>query len=239
MPRWGHGDRIRADEIPVRLHDVATGVAIGVSLLKGASQSEAAVGPTYPRALALFEDSLAQLRTLTAATAADSRRHRSPSRLVDSIEAEATRLQIRIDLDINGQEGWLAPDMANLVLLVIREGLRNISRHSGSSACKVEIDLASCPFSVRVRDWGSGRPAGGMTGSGIQLLQRMAADVGCELGVASQPGLGTDLVLNGPLCNCHRTPSVAEISVQAKLSSRADEQTATHANHTLGGGQKR
>ena len=238
MPHWGHGDRVRADEIPVRLHDVATGLAIGISLLKG---MPAPLGmdtaPANLQAVALLEDSLAQLRWLTAATAGGSSWHKPRPHLADSIQREALRLRIRLELDLRGKEDWLAPNLADLILLVSREALRNVRRHAGASACKITIDLASCPFSVRIRDWGAGLGEGARVGGGIQLLQRMAADMGCELGVASQPGLGTDLVLDGPLCTRDRATTSIGIGASADSNSRVAEPTPEHAEHMAHGGQ--
>jgi nitrate/nitrite-specific signal transduction histidine kinase len=157
MPHWGHGDRVRADEIPVRLHDVATSLAIGISLLKS---GPAPLGMDTARGtlqvLALLEDSLAQLRTVTAATAGGSTWQKSRPQLAESIRREASRLRIRLELDLSGKEDRLAPNLADMIVLVSREGLRNVRRHAGASACKITIHLESCPFSVRIRDWGAG-----------------------------------------------------------------------------------
>ena len=238
MPHWGHGDRVRADEIPVLLHDVATSLAIGISLLKS---GPAPLGMDTARgtlqALALLEDSLSQLRTLTAATAGGSTWQKSRPHLAESIQREALRLRVRLELDLKGKEDWLAPNLSDLILLVSREGLRNVRRHSGASVCKITIDLASCPFSVRIRDWGAGLGEGARVGGGIQLLQRMAADIGCELGVASQPGFGTDLVLVGPLCTRDRATTPIGIGASADSNSRVAGLTPEHTEHTADGGQ--
>lgn len=237
MPRWGNGDRIRADEVPVRLHDVATGLAIGIGLLKGAPTHLGADTVSGSlEALALFEDSLAQLRALTAATAGGNAWQRSRPQIAESIRREASRLRVRMELELRGKEEWLAPNLADLILLVSREGLRNVRRHSGVSTGTITIDLASCPFSVRIRDWGAGLPEGARLG-GIELLERLAADVGCELGVTSQPGLGTDIVLVGPLCARDRATAPIGVSASPDSNSRADDLTPEHAEHTAHRGQ--
>jgi len=238
MPHWGHGDRVRADEIPVRLHDVATGLAIGISLLKGMpAPLGMETAPANLQAVALLEDSLAQLRWLTAATAGGSSWHKPRPHLAESIRREASRLRIRLELDLSGKEDWLAPNLADLILLVSREGLRNVRRHAGASACKITIDLESCPFSVRIRDWGAGLGEGARVGGGIQLLQRMAADIGCELGVASQPALGTELVLVGPLCTRDRATTPIGVGASADSNAREAELTPEHEEHMAHDGQ--
>ncbi len=237
MPR--HGDRVRTDEIPARLHDVATGLAIGISLLRSAPAHPGmdTAPSNAPQALGLLEDSLAQLRVLTAATSGGSSWRKSRPQLAESIQREALRLSIRLELDLRGKEDWLAPNLADMILLVSREGLRNVWRHAGASTCKITIDLTNCPFSVRIRDWGAGLPEGAHVGGGIQLLQRMAADIGCELGVASQPGLGTDLVLVGPLCTRDRAVAPAGVGPSAEANSRVADLTAEHEEHTTHGCQ--
>jgi signal transduction histidine kinase len=72
-----------------------------------------------------------------------------------------------------------------------------VRRHSGTRACRIELDLSSCPFTFRARDWGAGLAAGGQSGHGLELLSELADWLGCQLVVASQPGLGTDLVVYG------------------------------------------
>jgi nitrate/nitrite-specific signal transduction histidine kinase len=236
MPRWGQNNRVRADEMPVRLHDIATGLAVGISLLKTAPAPAGIDSkPGNQQAMALLEGSLAQLRMLTAAIAAGGSRPRSRPQLAESIRREAVRLRIRLELDLRGNEDWLAPSLADLILLVTREGLRNVWRHAGASDCRITIDLTSCPLSVRIRDWGAGLPEEAGVGRGMQLLERMAADMGCDLGLASQPGLGTELVLVGPVCPRDRATTPAGIG--ADSNSRASELTAEHAEHTAHGGQ--
>ncbi len=238
MSRRHHGDRIRAEEMPVRLHDLATGLAISASLLKGQlDQAGPEARSTGLRALGLVEDSMAQLRTLTAAVARDTHWGRSRPRLEESIRGEASRLKIRLDIKLSGEETWLAPNLADLILLLSREGLRNVRRHAGTSACKIAIDLTNCPFSVRISDWGAGLTSGAKAGGGIQLLQQLASDMGCQLGVASQPGLGTDLVLVGPLCQRERADARMRALPGRARSSQGAERTPGDGERTAVAGQ--
>jgi nitrate/nitrite-specific signal transduction histidine kinase len=237
MPRWGQHNRVRADEMPVRLHDVATGLAVGISLLKAAPAPQGIDARSgNQQAMALLEGSLAQLRMLTAATSAGGSRPRSRPQLAESLRREAVRLRIRLELDLRGNEDWLAPNLADMILLVTHEGLRNVWRHAGASDCRIAINLTTCPFSVRIRDWGAGLPEA-MVGRGIQLLERMAADMGCSLDLTSQPGLGTELVLVGPVCPRDRRTTPAGVGMSANPNSGASELTVEHAKHTAHGGQ--
>jgi len=62
------------------------------------------------------------------------------------------------------------------------------------------VDLSACPFVLWARDWGAGIRPGSQVGKGIVTLRALAASMGCELVIGSQPGLGTELVLTGPRC---------------------------------------
>ena len=232
MPRSATRDReLRPAEIPARLHDVATGLAIGIGLLKGRGDRSEAAPAIGVRALALVEDSLAELRKLIAATAGESIRHRPRPSLAESIKQEAQRLKIRLKLDVRGNEYWLAPNHTDLILLVAREGLRNVSRHAGTAACQIAIELTTCPFEMTVRDWGAGLAATEAAGSGIRILKEMATGMGCDLAVASRPGLGAELVLVGPACAKDRNPQAAR--------SAGAERAPTDAERAAGGGQIR
>ena len=222
VPRWGVGDgKLGLEELPVRLHDVATGLAIGIGLLKGRGDRGEAGLATGVRALALVEDSLAELRKLIAATSGGSIRRRSGPSLAESIKQEAQLLKIRLELDVRGNEYWLAPNHTDLILLVGREGLRNVSRHAGTAACQIAIELTTCPFEMTVRDWGAGVTATEAVGSGIRMLKEMATGMGCDLAVASKPGLGAELVLVGPPCAKDR---IREPRDQPALSGRQPTQ---------------
>lgn len=228
--------RLRADEIPVRLHDVATGLAIGIGLLKVVPHAGVAGRKKEgERAVTLLEDSLTQLRTLIAATARSSGRHSPPRELLDSIRREANRLKIRLQLHLEGSESWLGSNQEELIFLVAREGLRNVSRHAGTAACQIAIDLTTCPFEMRIRDWGAGLSATSQAGSGITLLRQLASGMGCELGVASHPGLGTELVLVGPTCAKDRDVYMRE--QQGPGNSGAIDPTPPDGEPAAEGGQ--
>src|SRR2546423_272401 len=69
--------------------------------------------------------------------------------------------------------------------------------HDGTAACRIELDLASDPFTFRARDWGAGIIAGSDRGHGLVLLEELADWLGCHLVVTSQPGLGVEVLIWG------------------------------------------
>ncbi len=197
------GRRYDAAELAARLHEVSTGMAIGIALLKGSSNEEAAVNAGPIRAL--LETSLTDLRRMTAAIAEGAARSSADTSVPDCLSAEARRLRLKLDLEVAGDERWLTLDQEQLLELVGRESLRNVRQHAGTDACRITIDLANCPFEMRVRDWGAGFQRGERPGHGLSLLQRLASEAGWTISVASQPGLGTEIALTGPACPFNST----------------------------------
>ena len=192
---------IRSAELAVRLHDAAAGLAVGIGLLK----IEPHVTHTErlqqaDQALAILVDVQANLKQLSQTPHDVWPRANTPSDLRLGLKREAKRLGVHAEIDFDGEIGWLPANHSELVWLASREGLRNVRRHSGSATCRIELHLRSCPFVLRIRDWGGGVAPSAHFGSGIGLLQEMAAMTGCDLRIASLPGLGAELVLAGPAC---------------------------------------
>src|SRR5437870_3169863 len=111
-----------------RLHDTTTGLAIGIGLLKGAADpGDASVD--LARTRQVLEDSLAQLRRLTASLAIGRRSASRGPALAESLSAEASRLGISLRLEVAGDDAWLAPQQVELLELAGREAIRNVGRH--------------------------------------------------------------------------------------------------------------
>lgn len=196
-------DRDPADaqsRLAVRLHDVTAGLAVGIGLLKGLKQSgDAGPGPDCDGAIEAFEAVLTDLKQLAPDSTRARPRHRRLG-LGDLLDKEARRIGLALDLEIVGHDDWLAVDQAELLRLAGREAMRNVKRHSGTTKCRMTIDLSDCPFLLTARDWGAGIGPEAMVGAGIGGLRELASTMGCHLSIRSQPGLGTELVLTGRGC---------------------------------------
>jgi two-component system NarL family sensor kinase len=224
--------------LAARLHDTSTGLAISIGLLQGALDDDALV-----RVRAMLEDSLANLRGLTASL---SRSHIGRSRvgLRDSLGREAARFRLDLKFVMTGDDSWLTPQHLALLNLAGREALRNVRRHAGTDTCRLALYLAGCPFEMRVRDWGSGCRPDSLPRRGLGLLSDLAAESGCTLTITSQPGLGTELVLTGPACPVNSARRAAGSDGSAALlaaawRSEADHPTPTDAEPAPGSGQIR
>ena len=206
MVRRQHGRLgISAAELAVRLHDAAAGLAVGIGLLR--IEPDAITIDRLrqtDQALAILVEVQANLKHLSRAFLDIAPQANPPADLEHGLKREAKRLGVRLEIEVAGETKWLPANHAELVWLVSREGLRNVRRHSGSAACRIQLQLRSCPFVLRIRDWGDGVGPGPQLGEGIGLLREMAAKMGCDLRIGSQPGLGTELVLVGPPCASQR-----------------------------------
>ena len=222
----------RPIEVAVRLHEAATALALGIGMVKAADE-RCAASEQVSSALGLLAESLGSVRRLTQLMSSQPEPMPSVIALTRTLGAEARRLGLDLRLEVAGDPNWLPPNQLELILLVGREALRNVRRHSGASACRIFLDRSTCPVTLRVRDWGAGMEASSRAGSGIALARDLASRMGFELAVASQPGLGTELVLIGP--RCLRTGSDAGPLV-TRSRSEVGQRTAKDAKQPISSG---
>ncbi len=208
-------------EMAARLHDIAAGIAVGVGLLKGM----AGTSPVQDNVgLEVLESVLADVKQLYRARQG-AHVPSSPVDLASGLREEAARLRIELELKVFGDTDWLSVQERQLLRLVGRESIRNVKRHSGTAKCRMTIDLSDCPFVLRARDWGAGIDPTSRPGEGFERLRDLATGLGCELAVASQPGLGTTLVLIGRRCRYRgKEPTVGELD-QVRLRSVVAEES--------------
>jgi ligand-binding sensor domain-containing protein/signal transduction histidine kinase len=85
------------------------------------------------------------------------------------------------------------------VLLIFKEGINNVARHSGCREAEVAIAEEGGLLTVRIDDDGRGFDREGDRGLGLSSMRRRAEGLGGELDVSSSPGRGTRLILRVPL----------------------------------------
>ena len=177
-----------------RLHDGTAILALGIGLLRS-GEPWSKGDPARP--LDLFDQALVSLKQLER----ELRQNEPAARQSDlgtALKHQAELLGIELEPQITDSEADIAPGQIELLRLAGREALLNVRRHSGARVCRIAIDLASCPFTFRARDWGAGLRTGANPGHGLELLRQFAEWLGCQLVVASQPGIGTELAVYGP-----------------------------------------
>jgi signal transduction histidine kinase len=219
--------RSQLDELRLaaQIHDISAAQAIAIGLLKGWNESMGSDWAAERRqSIEVFEHVLGDLRQLLRSVSeGDVDRHR-PASVIESLAKEAKSVGVDLDLRLAGQEDWLTDRHAELVRLVGREAIRNVKRHSGSSVCRITIDLSICPFVMTVRDWGAGSQPDARPRHGLALLESLAKDLGGSMEFRSQPGLGVALTLTGPRCGLARAFAQAS-SVDEPLRSVVAEES--------------
>ncbi len=215
--RWQPDDR----RLAARLHDISSGLAIGIGLLKGRNESTwSGSRSELQQTIDVFEEVLAELRHLLRGVSEGADGRGGPVNVRESLVQEAKSLGVDLDLRLVGQEDWLAAGQAELMRLVGREAIRNVKRHSGASVCRITIDLATCPFVMAARDWGAGNQPNARPRRGLALLESLARDLGASLQFSSQPGLGVELTLIGPRCGLAAGAGLRSVVADESVSSR-------------------
>ncbi len=152
--------------------------------------------------------SLEDLRRLTRGAQADMRlllAELRPSTLTDAKLGDLLRLlgnalsgrtNIPVHLNVSG-EADLPADVQVALYRMCQEGLSNIAKHAEASRVDLGLQFETGAVELRIRDDGRGfdpnQPNPGHYG--LSMMQERAAAVGADLSIASQPGLGVEIVI--------------------------------------------
>lgn len=122
----------------------------------------------------------------------------------DLLESQAIRWEFRVPEEMDRVK--LDPEQRRQLLLIFKEALHNIERHSGCTTVSLSIALSHGCLAAEIRDDGRGfvvpavpsSPTNGR-GNGLANMRRRAAQLGGQLQVRAAPGQGTRLELTVPL----------------------------------------
>ena len=89
--------------------------------------------------------------------------------------------------------------IATTAYRTVAEGIANVARHSGATACRVHIALSEGCLDVTVEDDGRGFDTALQGGMGLRSIRARALDVGGTAKVESTAGLGTTIAARLPL----------------------------------------
>jgi signal transduction histidine kinase/sugar lactone lactonase YvrE len=104
------------------------------------------------------------------------------------------------------QRRRIGSDVARCVLLLVKESVNNLVRHSGCARASLAIGIASGALTIRVRDDGRGFDAEQLKRiNGLENMRARAAKLGGTLEIRSAPGEGTTLEASIPLGRENRT----------------------------------
>lgn len=121
------------------------------------------------------------------------------------LESSDRRVEFEAPDERGAAEIPLSPECARQALLICREAMTNVARHSGASDVSIRLDFRRTDrepglLIVEIRDNGRGFDAqSAYTGMGLRSLRRRASEAGGELTVDSSPGKGARLTARLPL----------------------------------------
>jgi signal transduction histidine kinase len=85
-------------------------------------------------------------------------------------------------------------------LLIAKEAVHNIAKHSGATEARMEFDLEARRLTLRVSDNGPGtNSATPEQGNGLVNIRRRAAWLGGHADVRVSPGTGVAITVTAPL----------------------------------------
>ena len=94
----------------------------------------------------------------------------------------------------------LSAELRRHFLLIAKEAVNNVARHSGATQAAIEFELQDNRIFLRVYDNGRGfDPALGYQGNGLGNMRRRALMLGGRVDLMTFPGGGTRIVASAPL----------------------------------------
>ncbi len=106
-------------------------------------------------------------------------------------------------VQFNAPKVRLPRDTEVALYRIVHEAVTNVKKHARSKSLEVEISQDRSTVSIRVKDSGVGfdpnLPRGGTLGRGLFSMRKRAEILGGVCEVKSQPGQGTEVIVDVPL----------------------------------------
>ncbi|RYZ75033.1 MAG: hypothetical protein EOP04_33790 [Proteobacteria bacterium] len=127
----------------------------------------------------------------------------SPNILVDRIVDFAnnafaeSNVEFRSPLNVDGLPGIIPGDTARNVLLIFKEAITNVLKHSGAATCTLSVTSVEEDVIVfSLIDDGHGIPVGEESeGYGMLNMRKRARRIGARFDIHATPGEGTSIIL--------------------------------------------
>jgi PAS domain S-box-containing protein len=185
------------------LHDAVTQTLFSASLIAEAMPR------VWERDQAEARRGLEELRHLTRGASAEMRTmllELRPAALTEKpmgellrhlVEAVTGRTRVPVTLTMEGK-GSLPPQIQIAYFRIAQEALNNMAKHSGASQAAVELHFEAGQVTLRVCDDGCGFDLGDTRPDqlGLDIMRERAESIGAVLEIQSQPGSGTQVVVN-------------------------------------------
>jgi PAS domain S-box-containing protein len=113
---------------------------------------------------------------------------------------------LNVQVETDGAERRLAPEVELVLFRIVQEALRNVWRHSQATSAQVLVEFQDGKTMITVKDNGKGfqlqSPMGDLTKSGklgLAGMKERARLLGGSLKVESEPGKGTTVIVEAPV----------------------------------------
>jgi len=123
---------------------------------------------------------------------------------------DGRRIAWSLDVPPQFEARSLDAETRRQLLLIVKEALTNVARHSGCTRASVRIAPAARHVAIEIEDDGRGFAApngNGAGGHGLSNMRSRAEALGGTLHVESEPAAGTRVLLEVPLGGARRRPS--------------------------------
>jgi signal transduction histidine kinase len=154
--------------------------------------------------LGLAERAVGEALESVREVAADLRVHPNGSSLEKALRdyvETVGRNDVTVNVEINGDEGWIPVEVLDQVFFVVREALRNAFGHARADAIRARVDIAPRLLRASIEDDGLGFDADGESAksSGLASMRERVALIGGRIHIASWPGRGSLVEIVVPL----------------------------------------
>ena len=113
---------------------------------------------------------------------------------------------LNVQVETDGAERRLAPEVELVLFRIVQEALRNVWRHSQATSAQVLVEFQDGKTMITVKDNGKGfqlqSPMGDLTKTGklgLAGMKERARLLGGSLKVESEPGKGTTVIVEAPV----------------------------------------
>src|SRR5262249_52434272 len=118
-------------------------------------------------------------------------------------------------MSVEGSPRALRPIVRDDIHRIAREALRNAYRHAQANHIEAEVTYGARELRVRIRDDGKGVDPGHLSGGpvrrwGLAGMRERAVQIGAQLNLWSEPGVGTEVELRVPGAIAYAAPSGGE-----------------------------
>ena len=110
---------------------------------------------------------------------------------------------VRVSFDQSGLDGRFAPEIETAAFRIVQEALTNVARHAGVREATVRVWATEGVLHIQIQDHGKGfrakRDSTASASVGLAGMRERSLALGGEIVVESNPGIGTQVMVELPL----------------------------------------